>query len=400
VHSSFNSLDEGPVSGLQRIFHPRCIRFKEPRMTGAGPHRTTLRLDDTLLEPSALHVKTPSSALADLSPAYFAMVMATGAVSIASHLQGLERVARTLLGLNVAAWLTLCLLYGLRAARHRARFVADVGDHLRGPGFFTAVAGTSVLAAQFLMFDLADGVAVALAVLAVVLWFVLTYAVFLALTLKEEKPPLERGISGGWLLAVVATQSLAVLGALLAARTGQPLKLQLHFAALALWLFGGMLYGWVMGLILYRYLFFRLAPEDVTPPYWINMGAMAISTLAGSLLVLNAHEAPLLESILPFIKGVTLFYWATATWWLPMLLGLGVWRYIVERFPLRYDPLYWGAVFPIAMYAIATQTMAQALSLDFLGFVPPLFWAAALAGWTVVFIGWLRRVARLLMASR
>src|SRR3546814_8451508 len=74
------------------------------------------------------------------------------------------------------------------------------------------------------------------------------------------------------------------------------------------------------------------------------MGAMAISTLAGSLLIMNASDAPYLVSLLPFLKGFTIFYWATGTWWIPMLLLLGLWRYGYKRFPFRYDPLYWGAV--------------------------------------------------------
>ncbi|HTJ06806.1 MAG TPA: tellurite resistance/C4-dicarboxylate transporter family protein [Caldimonas sp.] len=333
------------------------------------------------------------SALADLSPAYFAMVMATGAVSMASHLQGMRSLAHALLWFNVAAWLALCVLNALRAALHRTRFFADFVDHLRGPGFFAAVAGTSVLAAQFLIVERIDRLAVALALAALVLWFVLTYGVFVGLTVKSEKPPLERGISGTWLLAVVATQSLAVLGALLAGPAGPALRLELHFAALGLWLFGGMLYGWLMTLILYRYAFFRLTPHDMTPPYWINMGAMAISTLAGALLIRGAHDAPFLQSILPFLKGFTVLYWSAATWWLPLLLAFGVWRYVVQRFPLRYDPLYWGAVFPVAMYAMGTQSMADVLSLDFLGFLPPIFLVAALAGWAVVCIGWVAHVA-------
>jgi tellurite resistance protein TehA-like permease len=325
------------------------------------------------------------------------MVMATGAVSIASHLQGLELLARALLWLNVVAWAALCVLNVLRAVHHRGRVFADLVDHLRGPGFFTAVAGTAVLAAQLIIFGFGERLAVALAALALVLWLALTYTIFMAFTIKDEKPPLDRGISGAWLLAVVATQSLAVLGALLSARASQPWKLELNFVALAMWLWGGMLYIWMMSLILYRYAFFRLAPQDMTPPWWINMGAMAISTLAGSLLVLDAHEAPFLESILPFLKGFTIFYWATGTWWLPMLVSLGVWRYVVKRHPLRYDPLYWGAVFPLAMYSIGTHQMAKALSLEFLGFLPPLFLAAGLAGWAAAFTGWVRCVAPLVL---
>jgi hypothetical protein len=42
-------------------------------------------------------------------------------------------------------------------------------------------------------------------------------------------------------------------------------------------------------------------------------GAVATSTLAGSLLVLNAEQAQLVVDILPFVKGLTLLFWATAT---------------------------------------------------------------------------------------
>src|SRR5690606_34988991 len=164
----------------------------------------------------------------------------------------------------------------------------------------------------------------------------------------------------------------------------------------SMWLWGGMLYIWLMVLIFYRYTFFRLAPEDLTPPYWINMGAMAISTLAGSMLILNSPDAPFLRAILPFLKGFTILYWATATWWIPMLLVLGVWRYVYMRFPLRYDPLYWGAVFPLGMYSAATQETSEALKLAFLAVPAQFFLYVALIAWGAAFVGLLRRLARLL----
>jgi tellurite resistance protein TehA-like permease len=161
-----------------------------------------------------------------------------------------------------------------------------------------------------------------------------------------------------------------------------------------MWLWGGMLYIWTMTLIFYRYLFFRLSPGDLSPPYWINMGAMAISTLAGAVLIDNAPDAPFLGSLLPFLKGFTVLYWASGTWWIPMLLVLGVWRHGLRRFPLAYDPLYWGAVFPLGMYAAATDAMAHALRLRFLAFLPPLVLDVALAAWLVVFAGLALDLAR------
>lgn len=65
------------------------------------------------------------------------------------------------------------------------------------------------------------------------------------------------------------------------------------------------------------------------------MGAMAISALAGARLVQNAPDAPFLDSLLPFLKRFTVFHWAAGTRWIPMLLVPGVWRHVIQRFPLR-----------------------------------------------------------------
>lgn len=315
--------------------------------------------------------------------------MATGIVSLAAHEIGLAAVAWALFGIAGTAYLVLWVLTVLRILRHRDRFLADMTDHLRGPGFFTVVAASSILGSEFVILTQNIVAGFVLWVVAVTLWLVLTYTIFTAFTIKEEKPPLDRGISGAWLLAVVATQSIAVLSSLLAARIGQPYRLDLNFLALSMWLWGGMLYIWMMSLIFYRYTFFRFSPGDLSPPYWINMGAMAISTLAGSLLILGSQDAPFLHSIVPFMKGFTVFYWATGTWWIPMLLILGVWRHIYKRFPLTYDPLYWGAVFPLGMYAVGTFQMVRALEFDFLDLLPRAFSWIAVAAWTVTFLAFL-----------
>jgi tellurite resistance protein TehA-like permease len=329
----------------------------------------------------------PRTFLEGLSPAYFGMVMATGIVSVAGHQLGYAGTAQTLFLLNILLYIALWALNVLRFALHRAAFLADATDHQRGPGFFTWVAATSVLGAQFAILAADYRMAWALWAAAMAFWLVCTYGIFAALTVKLQKPSLEQGINGGWLLAVVATQSIAVLSVLLAMNEAGSSKRALNFLALCMWLSGGMLYVWMMALIFYRYTFLRMAPEDLTPPYWINMGAMAISTLAGSLLAANAMQAPLLLSLLPFLRGVTIFYWATGTWWIPMLLVLGVWRYVANRHPLRYDPVYWAAVFPLGMYAAATHEMGLALDVQFLDMVAPAFFFVALAAWAAAMAG-------------
>ncbi|MGB4813113.1 MAG: tellurite resistance/C4-dicarboxylate transporter family protein [Methylophilaceae bacterium] len=337
--------------------------------------------------------------LAGLSPGYFGMVMATGIVSLAAHLLNMPFVANALFLLNIVVYAVLWFLTVLRMVRYPRRFFGDMIDHLRGPGFFTVVAATCILGGQFVLLAANYRAGTVLWVAALLLWVGLTYTIFTGFTVKEHKPTLDKGISGAWLLAVVATQSIAVLSALLAAHVTQPGKLEMNFLALSMWLWGGMLYIWMMSLIFYRYTFFPLSPSDLSPPYWINMGAMAISTLAGSLLIINAPDAPFLVSLLPFIKGFTIFYWATGTWWVPMLVILAIWRHVYKRFPLKYDPLYWGAVFPLGMYAVSTDQMSKAMGFNFLEFLPPAFFYIAFVAWTAAFVGlvsYLRRRAKAL----
>ena len=322
-------------------------------------------------------------------PAYFAMVMSTGIISISCHLLKMDLLAHILFWLNLWFYFSLWIFSILRIVFYHKEFFTDMIDHQLGPGFFTIVAGSCILGSQFIIIFNHYSAAFALWVIGVVLWFIFNYTIFTGLTVKENKPTLDEGISGGWLLAVVATQSIAVLSTLIAAHMGQPYKLHMNFLALCMWLWGGMLYIWMISLIFYRYTFFKFSPSDLSPPYWINMGAMAISTLAGSLLLSNTHDAPFIQSVVPFIKGFTIFYWVTGTWWIPMLFILAIWRHVYKRFPLKYDPLYWGAVFPLGMYTACTFRMAEAMNIHFLDEVPEIFLYIALTAWLAAFIGFL-----------
>jgi tellurite resistance protein TehA-like permease len=320
-----------------------------------------------------------------LHPAYFALVMATGIVSIAAQLLAIPFIPRALLAVNVVAFVVLWVLTIIRIARFPRDVFADLIDHQRGVGFFTAVAAASVLGSQLVIVAKDTRFAFALWLLTVALWLILIYAVFAAFTVKEIKPPLDEGISGGWLVAVVATQSVSTLASVLAPSCADAETLL--FVSLAFWLAGGMLYIWLISLIFYRYTFFKFSPSDLMPPYWINMGAMAISTLAGTLLLANLGRSPLLSLLRPFLLGFTIFFWATATWWIPMLVILGIWRHVYKRFPLTYSPLYWGAVFPLGMYTVCTFRLAQVTSIPLLSAIPRVFIWFALAAWMLTFAG-------------
>src|SRR5579875_1797033 len=194
----------------------------------------------------------PRDRLETLHPGYFALVMATGIVALAARLHGVPLLPAVLYWLNAGFLAALATATVLRIRRYPRAFAADLASHSRGVGFFTLVAACGVFGSQSVI----------------------------------QQGAVTAGLNGGWLVSVVATQSLAILTVtLLGAGALAGLRQPLMFAALVLWLGGGALYLWLMTLIFFRYTFLPMAPEDLTPPYWINMGAVAISTLGGAVLL-------------------------------------------------------------------------------------------------------------------
>jgi tellurite resistance protein TehA-like permease len=186
---------------------------------------------------------------------------------------------------------------------------------------------------------------------------------------------------GGWLNAIVGTESLVILGAIVAPEAGD-LGPAILVATHMLWGVGLALYGIFIALFAQRIFFFDVEPDDVTPLLWVVMGAAAIATNAGSTLILVKDDMPFLQAMRPLVDGVTLVMWAWATWWIPMLLLLGIWKHGVRRVPLKYSPMLWSLVFPLGMYALASLRLSLAADLPLLRTISVAMTWVALAAWT------------------
>ena len=334
----------------------------------------------------------------DFFPGYFALVMATGIVSLAMHFEGFPGFPEVLLWLNVIFYVVLWVITIVRIALFRSALIADLTHHARGVTFLTAVAATGVLGAEFAILTPFIAVAVGLWVFAVLLWTILIYTFFAAVTIAEPKPSIDVAINGSWLLVTVATESLSILGTLVARAHG-PVS-PILFVALCTYLLGAMFYILFIALIVYRWIFLRMEPAKLTPPYWINMGALAITTLAGARLILSSGSWEVLHDLKPFTSGFTLFFWATGTWWIPLLVIVGFWRHVIERVPVTYDPQYWSLVFPLGMYTVATFVFANAAGMPFLLIIPRIFVYIAMFAWCITFGGMLFKLGNFCVSSR
>jgi len=334
--------------------------------------------------------------LADLTPGYFAGVMATGIISIGAQLKGFALLASILFWAALVFYLVLLVLNVTRLVRHPRRMMQDFRDPSRAFGFFTFIAATDVLAAALLGIGFAP-ISGALLVVAVLTWLVFGYVIPWTAVLGSARRPMLDTANGTWFIWAVASQSIAVVAAGLETMIPALRQLLAMLAVLA-WSIGLILYAACAVFVMLRVMLYRFEPEQFDPPYWVAMGAVAISVVAGARIV-EMDDAPMIDVTRELIAGVSVVLWAFATWLIPVLLAVGIWRHVVHRVPLRYEPTLWSLVFPFGMYAVAGIYLGRADRLPIVEIVGDSWYWAALLAWTLTALAMLRDIVRRFVGS-
>jgi tellurite resistance protein TehA-like permease len=160
--------------------------------------------------------------------------------------------------------------------------------------------------------------------------------------------------------------------------------------AVGLWSVGLVLYLILVSLIFLHWLTEPMTPQTLTPAYWILMGATGIIVLAGARILGLPATVPVVKATAGFVEGFSFTLWAFGTWWIPLLIVLGIWRHLRRHWPLTYDASLWSVVFPLGMYSVATLTFGQVAHLAFMEPLSRFMFWVALATWAAVaaaFIG-------------
>ncbi|MFF0516104.1 tellurite resistance/C4-dicarboxylate transporter family protein [Streptomyces sp. NPDC004250] len=320
---------------------------------------------------------TLSSAVANLNPGAFSFVMGTGIVSTGLYVNGAHGASAALLWVSLVAFAVLLPAYSWRLLRWRERFFAEfLGP--RSFAFLTIAIASNVVAARLVPSG-HTAVAAGFLALGASMWLFLGYSIPLGLITSTRRRPSVDQVNGTGFLWSVGADSTAVAAASLAHVTTGGF---LPAVAAVCWAIALVQYLLVAAIVLLRLFARPVAAGDLMTSLWIFMGAATISVLAGARLVeLSPGSVLLPPSVL---TGWSVVLWSFASWLIPLLLALGVWRHGVQKIPLRYEFGWWNLVFPIGMYGVASHELGRTTKTAWMTSLGQVEIWVALGVWAVV----------------
>ena len=339
----------------------------------------------------------PRDRVRDLHPGWFASVMGTAILAVATYLNPgnltvLWDAAHGLgAGLAVLAYgmgVVMTVAYAVRWAHDRDAAMADLRHPVLGAMHATLPGGllvlavmTSVVGPELLP---AGAVTALIAVLAAVgSVLALVFSVAFAMTLFVGAPP-AASVNGGWFIPPVVTIIIPMALTPLVPHVGPGtarLLLALGYAAYGM---GFLLFLMILGLLHDRLVLHPLPPAQLAPTLWIGLGPVAVAALVPLALARAGQDlfgvaAPAV-TVLSQLFGTAL--WGFGLWWLAIAVTLLV-RYL-RAGPLPFHLGWWAFTFPLGAYTVATMTLARSWQAPVLEGVAVLLYLMLVGFWAVV----------------
>ena len=338
-----------------------------------------------------------SNVIRQFTPNWFTVTMGTGALALALNqiplpIPGAYDVAGAL-------WLFDIVLFVVFTVLYAARWVFFFDDarrifrHSVASMFLGAIPmGLATIINGLLIFGLALWGKPAVSIAHALWWVDVAMSVacgllvpFLMFTLQEHSMGRMTAV---WLLPIVAAEVAAVSGALLVPHLSASEALTVLILSYALWAFSVPLAMSMLVVLLLRLVLHKLPERNMAASGWLALGPIGTGALG---LLLLGGDAPSVFAVaglggvgefafgLGIIGGTIL--WGYGAWWL-LLAILKTTRYFREGMPFNLG--WWGFIFPLGVYSLATLALAHATHLAFFSVVGSILVICLAALWLMV----------------
>ena len=339
-------------------------------------------------------LERPGDLVRDLGPNWYASIMGTGIVAIASadlpfRVPGLHTFATVVWALAAAALVALTTAWAVRWIRFPDRARADAGNPVMAQfwgapamALMTVGTGTLILGPSLIGSAAAVDADWALWAAGTALGLVTSaWIPYLMFTRQKISPD---AAFGGWLMPVVPPMVSAANGALLIPYVGSGQgRLTLLLACYAM--FGISLFASVIiiTLIWSRLVYFKIGSALMVPTLWIVLGPLGQSVTATGNL--GDQAATALRA--PYAAGAAVFgllygvpTWGFAMLWLAVAAAITV-RTIRRRLP--FSLTWWSFTFPVGTCVTGTIALAARSDAVALRWATVPLYALLLGAWVV-----------------
>jgi C4-dicarboxylate transporter/malic acid transport protein len=325
----------------------------------------------------------------NFSPAWFASVMGTGALSLACNsysefLPSLKSAALVLFYFNTAWAFILLIPWVLRWIIYPNQAIADLNHPITAQFYATIGIGFMLVGMGMLVF-------LQSIIAGFVIWFAGTlmtifFAIIIPLIMFEGKHVQLDHINPAWFIPPVGLIVIPAGGSLFL-----PFFNGLRWETLIVlnyfsWGAGFFLWLSLLAITFYRFILHHPLPGNLIPTFWINLGPIGVGATSLVNLVKNTS---FLASKEPF-GTFGLILWGFGIWWV-LIAGIVTILYM-KRANLPFAMSWWAFTFPLGAYVLASNTLAKFFNLflvDYIGFA--LFWLLVIF-WSLTFFNSMRGI--------